>query len=126
MDASIFDVFNRYPSANEIIWTSWIKFPSPQYLREIKGPKGPGIYQVKNVKTDELILFGIGGHCQDRMQSLMPAPYGSGTRNASDKRDYIFENYENLVYRYFATKTREDAANIERGLKSQKNHMFNR
>lgn len=107
-------------------WTNWIKFPAPDSIRNIRGPKGPGVYQIKNETTDELILFGIGGECQKRMQSLMPAPWGSGTRNASDKRKYVYENYKDLVYRFIATKTRDEAAKIENFLRRQNNHLFNR
>lgn len=114
------------PESSGYQWTNWIKFPSAQRIRDIRGPKGPGIYQIKNIKTEELILFGIGELCQKRMQSLMPAPYGSGTRNASDKREYVLEHYEDLVYRFIATKTREEAADFERFIRSQNNHLFNR
>lgn len=107
-------------------WTAWIKFPEPSKIRDIRGPSGPGIYQVRNILTEEMILFGIGGECQKRMQSLMPAPWGRGTRNADDKRRYVYKNYKSLVYRFRSTETREAAADIERDLKAQKNHMFNR
>ncbi len=114
------------PESSDYNWTNWIKFPAPQRIRDIRGPKGPGIYQIKNEKTDELILFGIGGECQERMKSLMPAPYGSGTRNADDKREYVLEHYKVLVYRFIATKTRDEAAKIENFLRGQNNHLFNR
>ena len=117
---------SSYPLPDESRWTNWIKFPAPEKIRDIRGPAGPGVYQVKNEKTGELILFGIGGECQKRMQSLMPAPWGTGTRNASDKRQYIYDNYKDLVYRFIKTDTRKEAADIERAIKAQNNHLFNR
>ena len=87
------------PDSLDVSWTNWIKFSPPEKARDIRG-KGPGIYQIKNAKTDEPVLFGIGSECQKRMRSLMPAPWGSGTRNLSDKREYVYENYKDLVYRF--------------------------
>ena len=59
------------------------------------------------------------------MKSLFPAPYGCGTRNNANKREYILTNWRNLEYRTFATKTKEDAVKIDRALKAQNNHLFN-
>lgn len=53
--------------------------PAPNCCLEIKGPTGPGVYQIRNKLTLEYILFGIGKDCQKRMQSLYPKPYGRGT-----------------------------------------------
>jgi len=99
--------------------------PSPEDCKNIDGPQGPGVYQVRNIKTDQLIQFGIGIKCQKRMKSLFPSPYGSGTRKNPDKRDYILKYWMHLAYRTYSTDTREEAARIEAGLKAQHNHLFN-
>jgi hypothetical protein len=51
-------------------WTKWKPMPSPDNCRKIEGPKGPGVYQIKNKKTNQLIQFGIGIECQKRMKSF--------------------------------------------------------
>lgn len=106
-------------------WTNWKPMPSPPDCKNIEGPEGPGVYQIRNIKTDQLIQFGNGIECQKRMKSLFPPPYGSGTRNNSDKRDYILKNWMNLAYRTYPADTREEAARIEADLKAQHNHLFN-
>lgn len=106
-------------------WTNWRAMPSPQDCRLINAPSGPGVYQIKNKVTGQLIQFGIGVKCQERMKSLFPEPYGCGKRNNSNKREYIFSNWKNLEYRTFATLTRAEAKLIEDSLKAENNHLFN-
>jgi hypothetical protein len=95
------------------IWSEWKKMPPPDLCREITGPACAGVYQVRNHKTLENILFGIGSKCQARMKSLYPKPYGTGTRNNAAKRSFILENWAELEYRTIATKNRESAKAIE-------------
>jgi len=106
-------------------WSAWKPMPSPVSCKEIQGPEGPGLYQVRNRLTKELIQFGIGKECKKRMKSLFPKPYGSGTRNNEAKRNYILKNWKALDYRTMATNTREEAAEIENTLKANNNHLFN-
>lgn len=101
-------------------WSKWFPMPHPEKCRWIGGPDGPGVYQVKNIVTNEYIQFGISIRCQERMQSLYPKPYGKGTRNNTTKRAYILENWGKLEYRTIATETREEAQEIEKILKAKK------
>jgi hypothetical protein len=106
-------------------WTSWKRFPAPAELKHIEVSDGPGVYQLRNIATRELILFGIGGSLQERMKSLMPQPFGSGTRKNSSKREYVLEHYSEIEYRIYETTTREEAARMERILKQEGAHIFN-
>jgi hypothetical protein len=106
-------------------WTDWKPMPSPEICRKIEGPKGAGVYQIKNVKTDKLIQFGIGKECQKRMKSFFPSPYGTGQRNNAAKRQYIMDNWEHLEYRTWETETIDEAKQIEKTIKSLNIHLFN-
>jgi hypothetical protein len=106
-------------------WTVWKSMPTPENCRKIEGPEGPGVYQIKNIKTKQFIQFGIGIECRKRMKSLYPKPYGVGTRNNENKRIYVLNNWKDLEYRTLVTGTREDAKNIEKKLKAQNNHLYN-
>lgn len=106
-------------------WSEWKPIPSPQNCRAITGPDGPGVYQIKNWKTDEFIQFGESITCSKRMKSFFPKPYGTGTRNNESKRDYVLENWSMLNYRTISTKTKEEAVKIDRFLKSLNIHKFN-
>jgi len=106
-------------------WTEWHPMPKPEKCREIDGPASAGLYQVRNKKDHQLILFGVGEECQNRMRSLYPEPYGTGTRNNEKKRKYIYDNWRNLEYRTLETRTKDEAVKIERLLKAEKNHLFN-
>lgn len=106
-------------------WSKWKKMPSPVNCRNIEAPVGPGVYQINNVETGELVLFGISVTCRKRMKSLFPHPFGTGKRNNLDKRKYILINWESLEYRTLPTNTRKEAKLIEDSLKKQRDHIFN-
>ncbi len=106
-------------------WTNWKMMPKPDLCRRITGPKGPGVYQIRNTDTQANILFGISITCQKRMKSLYPAPYGTGKRNNVNKREYVLQNWQLLQYRTFQTETRSEAKEIEDKIKAQNNHLFN-
>ncbi len=106
-------------------WTNWKELPSPDRCRGIEAPYGAGVYQLRNSKTDELVLFGLSVSCRKRMKSLYPKPYGIGTRNNSDKREYVLNNWKNIQYRTLSTTDREEAKLIEDQIKQNNNHIFN-
>lgn len=106
-------------------WSEWRRMPSPDLCREIKGPTGPGVYQIRNFKTLEYIQFGIGVECQKRMKSLFPKPFGVGTRNNENKRIHVLQNWHQLEYRTASTSSRGEAKGIEDQLKAGNNHRFN-
>ena len=106
-------------------WTKWIPFPKPEEIRQIEAPKVFGVYQLRNTRTNEYVLFGIGNNLNERMKSLMPKPYRIGTRNNTEKREYVLANHKDIKYRITSTKNREKAKRIEENLKAQNNHIFN-
>ena len=106
-------------------WSIWLSFPKPESIKNIAAPSGPGVYQLRHKSTGEYILFGIGGECQKRMKSLMPKPYGTGTRNNSFKREYVLKHYSDIEYRTLSTNTREKASEIEKKIKQEFNYKFN-
>jgi hypothetical protein len=106
-------------------WTEWLPFPSPENIRNIVAPNGPGVYELKNIATGEYVLVGISVGVRRRMKSLMPAPYGVGRRNNHNKRDYVFDNYKDIVYRTIATADRLGAEDIERSLLFSGKYIFN-
>ena len=109
----------------QILWSPWRSFPDPRKGDILRAPYGMGLYQLKNLKNQELILFGKGNNCAYRMSSLLPKPYGQGTRNNSSKREYLLKNIENIEYRTAAFTLETDMLQIEKLIKNQKNHLFN-
>ena len=108
-----------------INWSNWYSMPSPETCRNIKGPEKFGVYQIRNKKTGQLILFGESKYCRERMRSLFPKPYGTGTRNNENKRTYVLQNWKDLEYRTTETTSKAEAVRIDRQLKSDNNHLFN-
>ncbi len=110
---------------NNLKWSNWKKFPDPRKGEYLQAPFGSGVYQLRNTKTNELILFGSGKNLAYRMTSLLPEPLGRGTRNNINKRKYILDNIQNIEYRTFAILEEVKMKEFENKIKEQGNHIFN-
>lgn len=106
-------------------WSEWRNFPDPRKGDYLIAPLGYGLYQLKNIKSNEFILFGIGNNCAYRFSSLLPRPYGQGTRNNNFKRDYVLENISNIQYRTISFLSKENMRKTEKEIKNLKLHKFN-
>ncbi|MDO9154641.1 MAG: hypothetical protein Q7U47_13220 [Paludibacter sp.] len=106
-------------------WTEWKSFPDPRKGEFLTAPFGFGVYQLHNYKTNEFILFGSANNLAYRMSSLLPKPYGQGTRNNKEKRIFVFENIENIKYRTIAFTMERVMKECEKELRQLKIHKFN-
>lgn len=106
-------------------WSEWRAFPNPNMGMFLYAPFGVGVYELKNFRTGELVLFGIGRNCAYRMSSLLPAPHGQGTRNNFRKREYVLDNIDVIEYRCLACRTYEEARLVEKQLKRASDYLFN-
>jgi hypothetical protein len=95
-------------------WSKWRLFPDPRNGEALIAPIGSGCYDLRLRSNRELILFGIGGNLAVRMSSLLPQPFGCGTRNNAEKRSFVLSTLGDIEYRTIATSTRQEAAEIER------------
>ena len=116
---------SRINAIEELEWSDWRLFPDPRKKGFLLAPYGYGLYQIKNIKTNEFILFGVGKNCAYRMSSLLPRPYGQGTRNNIPKRQYILENIECMHYRTIAFDKAKEMSEVERTIKELRIHKFN-
>jgi hypothetical protein len=105
-------------------WSPWHPFPHPRKRGVLHAPLGPGVYDLRHISTKEPVLFGIGGRCALRMTSLLPKPWGSGTRNNSKKRNYLKRHLKDIEYRTMACDRREQAADVERAIKHERGHEY--
>ena len=105
-------------------WSPWRPFPDPRRGESLVAPIGPGVYEVRNKRTGQRILFGIGRSAANRMTSLLPEPWGTGGRNSSTKRTYVLRQLRHLEYRTLPTATRREAAVEERRLKASFDYRF--
>lgn len=110
---------------NKYNWSEWRNFPDPRKAEYLIAPFGLGLYQLKNIKSNQFILFGISKNCCLRMTSLLPKEYGQGVRNNNLKRDYIFENILHIQYRTIAFIDSNKMKDAERTIKNLKIHKFN-
>ncbi len=102
---------------NAMEWSEWRSFPDPRHCGLLIAPIGAGCYELRRKDTGKLILFGMSGHVALRMTSLLPKPYGRGTRNNEHKRKYVLAHIEAIEYRTLACPTRQQAKDCERELK---------
>lgn len=115
----------EFDKSNDSNWSEWMKFPDPRKGEYLYAPYGCGVYQLRNFETGENILFGRGKHLAQRISSLLPSPYGSGTRKNSNKRLYVFEKLNKIEYRTISFTNENEAKAFERVLKQSKEHIFN-
>jgi hypothetical protein len=103
-------------------WSKWRRFPDPEGEGYISAPFGPGVYELRNANTDEMVLFGKGKRCAARMGSLLPD--GGGTRNNDKKRAYVLAHLPDVEYRTRAFKTEGDSIAFERVLRAKGGYLF--
>jgi hypothetical protein len=96
-------------------WSKWLRFPDPRKLELLIAPFGPGCYELRH--GTQLVLFGQGQNVASRMSSLLPAPFGCGTRNNQSKRKYVFAHLGEVEYRTLACASAADADRREKELK---------
>lgn len=106
-------------------WTNWRKFPDPRKGDYLCTPFGCGVYQLRNSRTGEYVLLGRGKHLAYRMTSLLPTPYGCGTRNNIKKRNYVLAHISDIEYRTIAFLSEDEMKSCEKELKSYGIHIFN-
>lgn len=92
-----------------------------QYLH---APFGPGVYQIRHRSNGDMVLFGSGTNCAQRMSSLLPEPFGVGTRNNSTKRTYLLAHLPDLDYRCVACESRREAEETERLVRREHSYLF--
>lgn len=105
-------------------WSEWRCFPDPQKGQYLYAPFGGGVYRLRNKETKEYILFGKSKHVALRMSSLLPAPWGSGTRTNEAKRKYVLENLSAIEYQTLALPNSE-LAECENDIRNSNNYIFN-
>lgn len=103
-------------------WSEWHRFPNPLNEGLLTAPLGPGVYELRNAATGELVLFGRSKHCAHRMSSLLPD--GVGTRHNTAKREYVREHLASIEYRTMACRTESDAVQVESELRLQGSYLY--
>lgn len=106
-------------------WSEWRAFPHPSKGEYIYAPLGYGVYHLRRKDTKELVLFGKGKHTAYRMSSLLPPPWGCGTRNNFAKRAYVLKNIDNIEYQTVAFTDEASMDQCEQELKDSHQYIFN-
>jgi hypothetical protein len=106
-------------------WSKWRPFPHPHNKGILVSPYGFGIYQLKNIKTNEFTMFGRGDHLSHRMSTILPVPFGISGRRNMNKKDYVLSNINDIEYRTILCNSHEECVQIENEIKKLKIHKFN-
>lgn len=106
-------------------WSDWEKFPDPRKGEYIKAPISFGVYQLYNSKKNEYILFGRSKYLAYRMSSLLPKPFGQGTRKNEEKREYVLKYIKDIKYRTVAFLNEQDMKDCEKEIRKLRIHKFN-
>ena len=106
-------------------WSEWKSFPDPRKGEYLYDPLGSGVYQLRNKKINRYVLFGTGKHIAYRMTSLLPEPFGAGTRKNFNKRNYVLNNIQDIEYRTMSFIDNIDAKRFESYIKFTEKNLFN-
>jgi hypothetical protein len=91
-------------------------FPDPRKGEYIYAPIGPGCYELRLAETGQLVLFGCSRNVSVRLASLLPSPFGQGTRRNIEKRQFVFEHLGAIEHRTVAFAHHQEAISFEAGL----------
>lgn len=109
---------------NSYNWSEWLEFPNPMKNGILVAPFGKGVYQLKNRATNKFVLFGCGNNVAYRMSSLLPKPYGQGTRNNEGKREYVLNNIEDIIYRTISFTDYIEMKRVEKEVKLMERYIY--
>lgn len=102
----------------------WRAFPNPENGGNLHAPFGPGVYQLRNRSTGEMVLFGESNNVAERMTSLLPPPFGTGQRRRNkDKQEYVRRHLSDIDYRTRACADKSGAVAEERTF-SKNDYIF--
>ena len=103
-------------------WSEWKPFPDSKKKGYLCAPFGCGVYQLRNAKTCEYVLFGRSKHVAYRMCSLHLS--GPDTRNNVKKKKYVTEKLPYIEYRTIAFNSEKEALSFEAFVKKQEDYIF--
>ncbi len=103
-------------------WSDWNPFPDPKKKECLCAPFGCGVYQLRNAKTGEYVLFGRSIHVAYRMSSLLPS--GGGGRENKEKQEYVAKHLKDIQYRTIALNNEDEARSFETFVKKQEKYIF--
>ena len=106
-------------------WSNWKPFPDPRNGEYLNAPFGSGVYQLRNKRTDEFVLYGTSKNVAYRMASLLPVPLGAGKRDNKDKPNYILNNIQDVEYRTISFIDNINAKQFESYIKDAEKYLFN-
>lgn len=91
------------------VWTTWKLFPLAAHGEHIQAPIGPGLYEVREVGSGELIAFGHTANVAQALAGLAPltaaAPLWKRALGLAPSRS----GRRDLEYRTCATRNRSEA-----------------
>jgi hypothetical protein len=94
-------------------WTAWKRFPDPQRGESIEAPIGPGVYEVRDIASGDLIAFDHTDSVARALASLRKPP----------PRTWLFRrrhaNGIELEYRTCAATSHSDAKVMVEQLRRQ-------
>jgi hypothetical protein len=106
-------------------WTPWKAFPDARRGGVIEAPIGPGVYEVRQITSGELVAFGFSGKVAQELSRLRPNPASPSwmrqlMRNAAEHAP------TELEYRTCSAATKDEAKVMARSLLGRRQVFFRR
>ena len=106
-------------------WSDWRQFPDFTEEGYLYVYVGPGVYELRNRETGELVLVGESANLAYRIMSLLPERCGGvGTRRNERKREYVAAHRWHIDYRTRTCATKAGAQELERRMRRDNEYIF--
>jgi hypothetical protein len=107
------------------VWSNWKRFPDAQHGDSLQAPIGPGVYEVRDTASGELIAFDYSAHVASALSELMPDDSSSTWWRFRHRGQGALRS-RNLEYRTCATATKTEAKVVAARLSDRRHSVFNR
>jgi hypothetical protein len=103
-------------------WSSWRRFPDPNFGVSIEAPMGPGVYEVRRIATGEVVAFGAAPVIARSLAALRLHPRVKSWISLLRQQQFADE----FEYRTCVAATPATAALVAEGLRGRRRAYLKR
>lgn len=97
-------------------WSCWQSLPDARHCEGLQAPSGPGLYEVRDFESGELIVFNYAAHVASTLSNITPDNSATLWRRALHPK-WISPRHHDIEYRTRATATKIEAKTLAANLR---------
>jgi hypothetical protein len=98
------------------IWSCWLPLPDARHCESLQAPIGPGLYEVRDFDSGELIAFDYTPHVASTLSNIAPDKSAALWRRLTHPK-WISPRHHDIEYRTCATATKIEAKKLASSLR---------